>query len=100
MKALCLGVSAILVAGAAAAQMSLTPRTIRVDDFTCGGLLSLAGEQRDRVLIYFNGYLDGMRKETVWDERLTGRRIDEVIASCQANPASTVLRVFNEVWSR
>jgi HdeA/HdeB family protein len=100
MKALYLGVAVILVAGAAGAQISLTPRTIKVDEFTCGGLLSLSGEQRDRVLIYFNGYLDGVHKETTWDERLTGRRIDEVFAKCRESPTSAVLHVFSEVWPR
>jgi len=99
MKARYLGVAVILLVGAASAQVSLTPRTMNVDEFTCGELLSLSGEQRDRVLIYFNGYLDGMRKQTTWDERLTGRRIDQAIAKCQASPASTVLHVFREAWS-
>ncbi len=34
MKALYLGVAVILVAGAAGAQMSLTPRTFKVDAFS------------------------------------------------------------------
>jgi hypothetical protein len=100
MKARYLGLAVMLVAGAASAQMSLMPRTFRVDELACGELLSLSGEQRDRVLIYFNGYLDGRNKGTIWDERLTGRRIDEALARCQASPASTVLHVFGEVWSR
>jgi HdeA/HdeB family protein len=100
MKARYLGVAVILLAGTASGQMSLTPRTFRVDEITCGELTSLSGEQRDRVLIYFNGYLDGVHKETTWDERLTGRRIDEVFAKCRESPTSAVLHVFSEVWPR
>ncbi len=100
MKARYLGVAVVLLAGAASGQVSLTPRTYRVDAITCGELVSLSGEERDRVLIYFNGYLDGARNETTWDERVTGRRIDEVFARCRENPASPVLRVFGEVWPR
>jgi hypothetical protein len=100
MKARYLGVTVILVAGVASAQVNLTPRTIRVDELTCGELVSMSGERQDRALIYFNGYFDGMHKETTWDERLTGRRIDEALAKCKASPASTVLHVFSEVWPR
>ena len=100
MKARYLGLAVILVAGTAHAQTSLTPRTIKVDAFTCRGLLSLTGEQRDRVLIYFNGYFDGVHKETTWDERVIGRRIDQVVAKCQTSPANSVLRVFSEAWRR
>lgn len=100
MKARYLTVALILAAGVASAQINLTPRTISIEELKCSALLSLSGEQQDRVLIYLNGYFDGMRKAKTWDESLTGRRIDEAIARCQANPARTVLDVFGEVWPR
>ena len=90
----------MFVAGGAWAQMSLTPRSVRVDSLTCGELLSLPAEQRDRLLIYFNGYLDGRQQATTWDERLTGERIDRVVAQCKSKPEEAVLRVFIDEWSR
>jgi HdeA/HdeB family protein len=98
-----LGLAVMLMAGApamASAQMNLIPRTIKIEVFTCGELLSLPGEQRDRALVYYNGYFDGLHKETTWDERVIGRRIDEVVAKCHASSSNTLLRVFSEVWPR
>src|SRR5262245_57032564 len=95
-----LGLIALLVASSAWAQGSLTPRIIQVDTITCQDLLSLTGEQRDRVLIYISGYLDGKRQVTTWDERLTGERIDRALVQCKAKPDASVLRVFADSWAR
>jgi len=95
-----LGLIVLLAAGWAWAQGSLTPRTIQVDTITCQDLLSLTGEQRDRVLIYFSGYLDGKRQTTTWDERVTGERIDRALIQCRAKPETSVLRVFTDSWAQ
>jgi len=89
---------AVSVARCAWAQMSLTPRVIRIDRVTCQEVLSLPGEQRDRLLIYLNGYQDGKQQATIWDERLTGERIDRVVAQCKADPKTSVLRAFSAQW--
>ena len=99
-KMLSCGIAAMLVAGSAWAQVSLTPRTIRLDTVTCQGLLSLPGERRDQFLIYLNGYSDGGRGALTWDERQAGERIDRVIAECKSRPETPVLRAFADVWSR
>src|SRR5262245_36438754 len=94
------GLVAVFVAGLAWAQVSLTPRVIQVGTITCQDLLPLTGEQRDRLLIYLSGYLDGKQQATTWDERLTGERIDRALAQCKAKPEAPVLRVFADSWSR
>jgi hypothetical protein len=86
---------------AAAAEAQLTPRKIEIKTFTCDGLATLErGEQRDRVLIYLNGYLDGTRKATIWDEALVGKRIDEAMRLCKANPRLSLLEAFRRAWAR
>jgi len=100
LRALSCGIAAVLVAGSAWAQVSLTPRNIRLDALTCQDLLSLSGDQRDRLLIYLNGYFDGGRGALTWDERQAADRIDRVFAACKSTPATSVLRVFADVWSR
>jgi len=99
LKAILFGLIAVLVSQWAWAQ-SLTPRVLRVDMITCQELLSLPGEQRDRLLIYFNGYVDGQQHATTWDERLIGDRIDRVIAGCKSKPATPLLRAFTDAWSQ
>jgi hypothetical protein len=90
--------AAVLVAGSAWGQV--TPRIVHLDAMTCRELQALSGEQRDRLLIYLTGYLDGKQGATTWDERLTGQRIDRAMAACKSSPAASVLRVFTEAWSR
>jgi len=99
-RVLLFGLVTVLAAEWACAQMSLTPRVVQVDLLTCQQLLSLSAEQRDRVLIYLNGYLDGERHATIWDERLAGERIDRALADCKSKPEKFVLRAFTEAWSR
>lgn len=92
--------SCVTIPASAGAQVSVIPRTFRVDAFTCREFLSLPGERRDNVLIYYNGYLDGTRRAPVWDERVAGERIERVVAACASRPEVPLLRVFNDAWSR
>jgi len=53
-----------------------------------------------RLLIYLNGYLDGTRRASTWDERLVGERIDRAIAECKLKPEAPLLRIFGDAWAR
>jgi hypothetical protein len=99
-RALSYGFAAMLVAGSAWAQVSLTPQSFRLDTLMCQELLSISGERRDRLLTYLNGYFDGGRGALTWDERQAGERIDRVIAACKSRPETQVFRAFADVWSR
>ena len=99
-KTLLLGLVALLVPDWSWAQGSLTPRVIQIDTITCQEVLSLTGEQRDRLLIYLSGYFDGKQRATTWNEQLTGERIDRALAQCKAKPEAPMLHVFADSWSR
>jgi hypothetical protein len=91
----CLALAAAnFLPGSAPAQMSLTPRVLQIDQLKCAELLSPADERRDRLLVYFNGYVDGMRRHNIWDEVAVGAMIDRAIGYCKANPAETILSAF------
>jgi HdeA/HdeB family len=61
---------------------------------TCGEMLALPSQELDRLLIYFDGYVNGMSKRTTWDERIEGEMINRVMAECKTSPASFLLGVF------
>jgi HdeA/HdeB family len=91
----CLALAAAnFLPGSAPAQMSLTPQVLQIDHLKCSELVSVAPERRDRLLIYFNGYVDGMRRHTVWDEVAVGAMIDRAVGYCRANPDDTILSAF------
>lgn len=78
----------------APAQMTLTPRIIQIDQIKCAEMQSISDQRLERLLVYFNGYIDGMRRQTTWDERQVGALIDRVVESCKADPGETVLSAF------
>ena len=92
-----LGIAYLVLAAAsflpASAQMG-TPQVLQIDRLKCSELASVTPERRDRLLIYFNGYVDGMRRHTVWDEVAVGAMIDRAVGYCQANPGETILSAF------
>lgn len=91
----CLALAAAnFLPGSAPAQMSLRPQVIQIDQLKCHEVSALESERRDRVAIYFNGYVDGMRRHTVWDEVAVGAMIDRVVAHCRDNPNDTILSAF------
>ena len=78
----------------ASAQVTLTPRVIQIDQIKCAELQSISSDRMDRLLVYFNGYVDGMRRHTVWDERKVAELIDRALNYCKADPTETVLSAF------
>jgi HdeA/HdeB family len=78
----------------APAQMTLTPRVIQIDQVKCAELESVSSDRKDRLLVYFNGYVDGMRRHTVWDERKVGELVERALNYCKADPTETVLSAF------
>jgi hypothetical protein len=93
-------VATILIAASAWAQVNLTPRVIQLDALTCGKFVSLPNDQHERLLVYLNGYFDGARRATAWDERVAAERIDRAIAECKSRPEAPLLRVFGDAWAR
>jgi hypothetical protein len=84
-----------------AESLEIPPRKVEIEKFTCGQFSSLeTGQERDRVLIYMNGYLDGTRRVTVWDAAPVGKRIDEVVRLCQEDPKLTLMNAFKRAWRR
>ena len=95
LTAWCLGVvAATLPVVSAQAQMTVVPRVVHMEQLKCAELLSLSSERQDRLLIYFDGYVAGMRRQTTWDERVEGEMIDRAIGLCKADPSETVLSAF------
>ena len=83
-----------------AQQVSITPRIVQLDRFTCADLLAQQDDARDRRLIYMNGYINGLRGQKVWDEKVEGERIDQAVGECKAAPAKLVLDILTTVWPR
>jgi type IV secretory pathway TrbF-like protein len=90
----CLALAATNFPAWAPAQVTLTPRVILIDQVKCAELLSRPGEGQDRLLLYFNGYVDGMQRQTTWDERVVGARVERAVGYCKADPTETVLSAF------
>jgi uncharacterized protein (UPF0261 family) len=78
------------------AQVTLTPRVIAIDQVKCSELHTPPDQKQERLLVYFNGYVDGMRRQTVWDEREVGELVNRALAYCKANPTETVLSAFTK----
>ena len=83
-----------------AQQVSITPRIVQLDRFTCADLLAQQEDARDRRLIYMNGYINGLRGQKVWDEKVEGERIDQAVGECKVAPAKLVLDILTTVWPR
>jgi len=91
----CLALTAAeLMPERAPAQMTLTPRVIQIDQVKCSDLQAGSDQKQERLLVYFNGYLDGMRRHTVWDERKVGEMVDRALGYCKADPSETLLSAF------
>jgi len=78
----------------ASAQLTPPPRIIHLERFTCAEFATVSPETRDRVLIYFDGFVAGMRRQTIWDERAEGELIDRAASLCKADPSQTLLSAF------
>ena len=91
-------VGGLLLPASAGAQ--IFPNQFEMAKLTCSEFLALDGERRDRVLIYFNGYMDGKSGTKVWRDEVVGARIDRVMATCKATPTLPLLEAFGRAWKR
>jgi hypothetical protein len=99
LKVLALSVALVaLLAGSTVAQV--IPHRIELDKFTCAELLATKDDLRFRLLVYFNGYMNGMRGQKVWNDQIEGERIDRALKECKAAPTKTALEVFASAWPR
>jgi len=80
----------------APAQITLTPRVIQIDQVKCAEMQTGSDQKQERLLVYFNGYVDGMRRHTVWDERQVGAIIDRALGYCKADPTESLLSAFTK----
>ena len=93
----CLALAAAdLVPERVPAQVTLTPRVIQIDQVKCSELQTPPDQKQERLLIYFNGYVDGMRRQKVWDERKVGELVDRVVDHCKADPGGSLLSAFTK----
>jgi HdeA/HdeB family len=98
--------AAALLAGStllqpAAAERERPLRKFEINKLTCDEFAAVdRRELREGLLVYMNGYLDGMKKATVWDAERVGKRIEEALRLCTANPKSTLLSAFERAWAR
>jgi hypothetical protein len=100
----------LIAAAALLASVALPPSTVgaetpqhkfEIKTLTCERFAAVERpEVRERVLAYMNGYLDGVRKATVWDAEVVGKRVDEALRLCTANPKSTLFSAFERAWTR
>jgi len=79
--------------------VTVPPRKVDINKLTCEEFSSVGrGEERDRILIYMNGYLDGTRKATHWDAEQVAPRIEQVGRICRDNPKLSLLDAFRRAW--
>lgn len=99
-----IAVAALLVSTAlllsAEADQGVPLRKIEITKLTCEEHSAVPRMWRESLLVYMNGYLDGTQKATIWDAELVGKRVDEAMRICAANPKSTLLDAFKRAWAR
>jgi HdeA/HdeB family len=99
LKAVAVGMAMLAVlAGVTTAQV--IPRRIEIDNLTCAELLATQNAARFRLLVYLNGYMNGLRGQKLWDEQVEGERIDQALSDCKAAPTRAALEVFSARWPR
>lgn len=99
LKGMALSVAMVaLLAGVTIAQV--ISQKVEIDKLTCAELVAVSGETRYRLLVYLNGYMNGLRGQKVWDPQTEGQRIDRAETECKAAPTRTVLDVFTTFWPR
>ena len=94
MAVTCFAVTALAAGPAPGLQMAIEPRVVQLDKVTCGEVFALTNEQRNRLLLYLDGYVGGMRRITTWDERVQGELIERALAHCKTSPGDSVLATF------
>ena len=86
-----------LCAPAAWAEEESTPgNTIEIDKLTCKQLMAGNDLERDVVIAYYHGLMDGKKKIEILDIQESSAISDEVRDYCLSNPTDTVMHAFEK----
>jgi len=67
---------------------------VEMKDQDCRGLLRMAGKEREFTIIFYHGFISGMKKNTLFDGPELAKSTDEIIDHCIDNPNDGLLEVF------
>lgn len=62
----------------------------------CRSVLKMAGDDRADVLLFFHGYLSGLKKEGVVSVNALATSTDTILDHCIDHPADSLLTAFND----
>lgn len=100
--ALLAAASLCLPLSSAWSQPAATPQksSPAIDEIDCRTLLRLAGEERGFTLIYFHGYVSGMRGQTSLPAQVLAEATDRVVDHCIDKPGDKLLSVFERMRAK
>lgn len=92
----------VTASGAAAAEDPQPQKPVAVADsvdlgaLTCRSVLKMAGDDRGDILLFYHGYLSGLKQEAVVSVNSLASSTDSVLDHCIDHPADSLLTAFNE----
>ena len=60
----------------------------------CRTLLRMSGDERDFTLIFYHGFMSGMKNDTIFNGPELAEATDQIIDHCIDNPNDGLLKVF------
>ena len=60
----------------------------------CRTLLRMSGKERDFTLVFYHGFMSGMKNDTVFNGPELAEATDQIIDHCIDNPNDGLLKVF------
>jgi hypothetical protein len=87
---------AIFASPAWAADETAPANAIEIDKLTCKELMAGNDLERDVVIAYYHGLMDGMKKVEILDIPESSAISDEVRDYCLSNPTHTVMQAFEK----
>jgi len=60
----------------------------------CRTLLKMSGTERDFTLVFYHGFMNGMKNDTIFNGPELSEATDQIIDHCIDNPNDGLLKVF------
>jgi hypothetical protein len=79
-----------------AAEEATPVNTIEIDELTCKQLMAGNDLERDVVIAYYHGIMDGKKQVGILDIPEASAISDEVRDYCLSNPTNTVMKAFEK----
>ena len=69
---------------------------VQMQDIDCRAMLKMGGDEQNYTLLYFHGYMSGVKGDTLFDGPAFRGATEKIMDFCIDNPSASLMEAFEK----